>query len=105
MGFDCLNIDDVTGFDWDDGNIYKNEKKHGLKWQLIEEVFFNEPLLVLEDLKHSCEECRCFALGKTDDVKYLFVVFTKRAEKIRVISARVMNKKERSICAKVKKDT
>ena len=105
MGFDCLNIDDVTGFDWDDGNSYKNEKKHGLKWQLIEEVFFNEPLLVLEDLKHSCKECRCFALGKTDDVKYLFVVFTKRAEKIRVISARMMNKKERSIYAKVKKDT
>jgi hypothetical protein len=26
MGFDCLNIDDVTGFDWDDGNTYKNEK-------------------------------------------------------------------------------
>ncbi len=97
MNFECLNIDNVIGFDWDDGNIYKNEKKHGLKWQLIEEVFFNEPLLVLEDLKHSNNECRCFALGQTDDGIFLFVVFTKRVEKIRVISARPMNKKERIV--------
>ena len=52
---------------------------------------------------HSCKEYRCFALGKTDDVKYLFVVFTKRAEKIRVISARMMNKKECSIRIKCRK--
>ena len=97
MNFECLNIENIVGFDWDDGNIYKNEKKHGLKWQLIEEVFFNEPLLLLEDLKHSNNECRCFALGQTDDGIFLFVVFTKRVEKIRVISARPMNKKERIV--------
>ena len=97
MHFECLNIENIVGFDWDDGNIYKNEKKHGLKWQLIEEVFFNEPLLVLEDIKHSNNECRCFALGQTDDGRFLFVVFTKRSEKIRVISARPMNRKERIV--------
>lgn len=105
MNFDCLSIEDISGFDWDDGNIYKNEKKHGLKWQLIEEVFFNEPLLLLEDLKHSEDEYRCFALGYTDDSMYLFIVFTKRAEKIRVISARAMNKRERTIYEQVKKDS
>ena len=97
MHFECLNIENIVGFDWDDGNIYKNEKKHGLNWQLIEEVFFNEPLLVLEDIKHSNNECRCFALGQTDDGIFLFVVFTKRSEKIRVISARPMNRKERIV--------
>jgi uncharacterized DUF497 family protein len=105
MHFECLNIENIAGFDWDVENIYKNEKKHGLKWQLIEEVFFNEPLLLLEDLKHSSNECRCFALGKTDDRTYLFVVFTKREEKIRVISARIMNKKERTVYEQVKKDS
>ena len=105
MYFDCLNIDNSLHFDWDEGNIYKNEKKHGLKWQLIEEVFFNEPLLLLEDVEHSKSECRCFALGQTDDKVYLFVVFTKRAERIRVISARSMNKKERKIYETVKKDS
>ena len=105
MEFACLSIADVSGFEWDDGNMYKNEKKHGLKWQLIEEIFFNEPLLLLEDTKHSDNECRCFALGCTDDGTHLFVVFTKRELKIRVISARRMNRKERSVYEKVKKDS
>ena len=89
----------------DDGNRYKNEKKHGLKWQLIEEVFFNEPLFLLEDQQHSKDECRCFALGYTDDAEYLFVVFTKRGKLIRVISARKMNKKERRAYEELKKDS
>ena len=105
MEFDCLNIEDISSFDWDDGNIYKNEQKHGLKWQVIEEVFFNEPLLVLEDLKHSNDECRCFALGQTDNIVYLFIVFRKRIGKIRVISARIINRKERIVYDEVKKDT
>ena len=105
MQFECLKLDEIVGFDWDDGNRYKNEKKNGLKWQLIEEVFFNEPLLILEDAKHSKNECRCFALGYTDDQVYLFVVFTKRDHKIRVISARMMNKKERSAYERFKKDS
>lgn len=96
MDFECLELDTVTGFNWDEGNIYKNEKKHGIKWQVIEEVFFNEPLLLLRDAKHSRDECRCFALGKTDEGTKLFVVFTLRENKVRVISARMMNKKERS---------
>ena len=76
MDFECLDVESVSGFDWDDGNIYKNEKKHGIKWQMIEEIFFNEPLLLLEDVRHSKEECRCFALGKTDESLKLLVVFT-----------------------------
>jgi len=97
MNFDCLDIEDIDGFEWDNGNIYKNENKHGIHWSKIEEVFFNEPLLVYEDLKHSKTECRCYVLGVTDDSTPLFVVFTIRNNKIRVISARKMNKKERKI--------
>ena len=105
MQIGCLELNKIVGFDWDEGNRYKNEKKHSLKWQLIEEVFFNDPLLLLEDLKHSKDECRCFALGYTDDNIYLFVVFTKRNNKIRVISARMMNKKERSRYESIEKDS
>ena len=39
MEFDCLDTESLTGFDWDDGNVYKNEKKHGLNYKIIEEVF------------------------------------------------------------------
>jgi len=95
MKFDCLNVDDVTAFDWDDGNIDKNEKKHGIKSNLIEEVFFNEPLVIAKDVKHSEYECRCVAFGITDERKKLTVIFIKRKNKIRVISARYMSKKER----------
>ena len=97
MAFDCLELEAAKAFEWDRGNRYKNEKKHGLHWSEIEEIFFNQPLLIYEDLKHSQTECRCFALGKTDEGKPLFVVFTLRSGKIRVISARQMNRKERSI--------
>ena len=100
MKFDCLDVEIIVGFDWDDGNINKNEDKHGLKWTTIEEVFFNEPLLVVEDFKHSLNECRCVALGKNDFGDLITVVFTVREKHIRVISARAMSKKERIIYEK-----
>lgn len=96
MKFDCLDIESLVGFDWDDGNLLKNEIKHDLKWQIIEEIFFNEPLVLLEDTTHSDEmECRCAALGFTNEKQLITVIFTKRKHKIRVISARPMSKKER----------
>jgi uncharacterized protein len=97
LKFDCLDVENIIGFEWDEGNINKNLDKHGLPHSLTEEIFFNEPLLIVEDFRHSKAECRCLALGKTFEDKYLFVAFTARNSKIRVISARVMNKKERSI--------
>ena len=95
MDFDCLDIESLIGFDWDDGNIYKNEEKHRLNYKVIEEVFFNEPLLVIEDFSHSMDECRCVAFGKDDKNNKIMVVFTTRTNKIRVISARLMTKKEK----------
>jgi len=97
MVFDCLDVEVIVGFDWNEGNIHKNENKHGLKWTAIEEVFFNEPLLVVEDFKHSLHECRCVALGKNNFGDMITVVFTIREKLIRVISARTMSKKERII--------
>lgn len=104
MSFDCLEIDTITGFDWDEGNIYKNKVKHNLNWWEIEEIFFNSPI-IKEDKKHSETECRCFSLGETDDNLELFVVFTIRNDKIRIISARQMSKKERRFYAKFKNNT
>ena len=89
------DISNIVGFEWDKGNIEKNKNKHKLDWWLIEEVFFNEPLIVAEDLKHAETEVRYHALGKTDNDLKLFIVFTIRNKKIRVISARKMNKKEK----------
>jgi len=101
MEFDCLDVESIVGFDWDEGNIHKNEDKHGLKWTSIEEVFFNEPLLIVEDFKHSLDECRCVALGKNDFDDLVTVIFTVRKNHIRVISARTMSKKEREVYERV----
>ena len=105
MIFDCLDIADIIGFDWDKGNMEKNEKKHNLKWNIIEEIFYNIPLMIIEDKVHSQSECRCRALGTTNTGLYLFVVFVTRENKIRIISARMMNKKEREIYENFKTNT
>ena len=90
----------VIGFDWDDGNRYKNEKKHQVQSVECEEVFFNKPLLLFADEKHSQNENRYYVLGKTRKNRKLFIVFVVRNNKIRVISARDMSKKEREIYEK-----
>jgi uncharacterized DUF497 family protein len=93
-----IDLTKITDFEWDQGNARKNEK-HGASMAEAEQVFFNTPLLVLEDIKHSKRELRFHALGKTDKERLLHITFTLRHayEKIRVISARDMHRKERAI--------
>ena len=89
----------IVGFDWDDGNARKNDEKHGVGQAEAEEVFFNQPLLVLDDLRHRSQEARYHALGKTLDGRFLHITFTLRGDGtwIRVTSARDMHRKERSV--------
>lgn len=84
---------DCTGFDWDDGNDVKNWSKHHVSQIECEAVFLNDPI-VRHDLEHSGLEDRFFALGRTDQMRYLTVCFLIRGKKIRVISARDMNSLE-----------
>jgi uncharacterized DUF497 family protein len=84
-----------SSFQWDQGNIDKNLIKHRVENWECEQIFFNSPLLVLDDSQHSIPEKRWAAFGKTDADRFLIVIFTKRGGLIRVISARDMNKKER----------
>lgn len=87
----------LAGFDWDDGNARKSSDKHHVSQMEAEQIFFNEPLLVTSDEKHSAMENRVHALGKTDDGRLLHITFTLHDDgrKIRVISARDMSRKER----------
>lgn len=84
-----------VGFQWDQGNIDRNLIKHNVENWESEQVFFNKPLLIFDDPKHPIPEKRWAAFGKTDADRFLIVIFTKRGDLIRVISARDMNKKER----------
>ena len=92
----------ITGFDWDKGNARKNDK-HGVSMAEAEQVFFNQPLLLLPAPGHSQNESRFYALGKSDDGRTLHITFTLRGggKLIRVISARDMHRKERTIYEQV----
>ena len=93
-----IDLTKITDFDWDEGNARKNDK-HGVSMAESEQVFFNEPLFLIADEKHSEVEQRFHALGQTDEGRVLHITFTlrKTGEKIRVISARDMHRKERTI--------
>jgi len=86
----------VAGFDWDDGNRSKCQK-HGVSPAAIESVFSGS-IAVLPDPLHSKSEERFKAIGKSDNGRWIFLVFTLRTRRgkrfVRPISARFMHKKE-----------
>ena len=94
-----IDLNKISGFDWDTGNARKSEERHGVSMAEAEQTFFNAPLLILEDTAHSTQEVRIHALGKTDEGRALHITFTlrKAGNFIRVISARDMHRKERAI--------
>ena len=92
------------GFDWDKGNFDKSWIKHKVSPSESEQVFFNEDLLIVEDLEHSQKEDRFYALGRTDAGRFLFISFVIRENRIRVISARNMSRQERKDYLSYEKD-
>ena len=90
-----VDLSKITGFEWDKNNIDKSYQKHGITLNEAEEIFLDEDILLLEDIKHSQQEERFKAIGKIAKGRILFLVFTIRGNQIRIISARVANKKER----------
>ena len=91
----------LEGFEWDAGNERKSELKHAVSSGEAEQMFFIQPVVVSADVGRSKLEPRWHALGATDAGRLLHVTFTLRAggRLIRVISARDMHRKERSIYA------
>ena len=99
-------ISTCEGFEWDEGNSDKNWSLHQVTDSECEEVFFNLPLLVAPDIKHSQDEPRYYVLGRTDAERWLFIAFVVRNKRIRVISAREMNDREaRKYAERVERDT
>ena len=93
-------VDDIikqcNGFDWDDGNLTKNARKHDVMPEECEQVFRNAPQFFMPDSRHSQSEERFYVFGYTDEERLLSVAFTVRGKKIRIIMARPMSRKERN---------
>lgn len=92
-----IDLRKLTGFEWDKGNIDKTYEKHGITPHGSEEVFLYEKIQIKSDIKHQEIENRFIAIGKISRGRILFVIFTFRDSKIRIISSRIANKKERRI--------
>ncbi len=86
---------DCTGFEWDKGNSTKNWDQHDVSRIECEQLFFNQPLIVKRDSRHSIAENRYYALGRTDYGRLLFVVFVVKENLLRIISARDMDADEK----------
>lgn len=89
-----MDFKDLDTFIWDRGNETKNAEKHGVKKNECEQIFFDTPIY-FSDIKHSKIEERYISQGETVDGRKLLIIFTIRNEKIRIISARDQNKKEK----------
>lgn len=91
---------ELVEFEWDRGNRDKNLLKHRVTDEECEEVFFDTKKRILKDVLHSDHEPHYILIGQTKKQRVLFVVFTTRNHKIRIISARDLNIKERSLYEK-----
>jgi uncharacterized protein len=93
------DLDLIVGFERDDGNARKSVDRHGVSQAEAEQMFFREPLLVVDDPRHSLAEQRHHALGRTAEGRLLQATFTVRGggTLLRVISVRDMSRKERRI--------
>lgn len=97
-----LSLSGIEGFEWDAGNLNKNVLGHGATPGEAEEIFFQSPLLLLDDLAHSEHEARFIAHGVTAAGRLLTAAFTVRGKQLRVISVRDMSRKERRIYAEAR---
>ena len=88
-------LPEPINFEWDKGNINKNLIKHDVTNKETEEAFNNDQKFIIEDVKHSLSEKRYMVWGITNKQRKLSIFFTLRKNKVRIISARDMHKKER----------
>lgn len=82
-------------FEWDEEKERVNLKKHGIPFKTAAKVFLDENRIEIYDKAHSIEEDRYITIGLAGDV--LFVVYTERHPKIRLISARLATARERRV--------
>lgn len=92
-------------FEWDKGNIDKNLRKHNISDKEAEQVFNDESNFIFEDEKHSGKEMRYGLFGQSGKRRKISIVFTVRHDKVRIITARDMSKRERRSYEEIKKNT
>lgn len=89
-------VADSEAFEWDRGNQAKN-LKHGLTLEYIESVFWQPYVFAGRIVEPAHSEWRGLILGQTSQGRRVALIFTRRGEKVRVISCRSMRPAERRL--------
>ncbi len=86
-------LEGVVGFEWDEANI-AHIARHDVAPEEAEEIFFDINNILNKDVEHSVVEKRFLIIGKTEKDRILYQIFTRKGNKIRVVSSRDINRKE-----------
>ncbi len=97
---DIVDLPEPLEFEWDEANKNKIWLKHKLSAEECEEAFSTEQIFRQADELHSDKENRYILIGNTKKSKKIFIIYTLRKNKVRVISARNMHKKEQNFYEK-----
>lgn len=90
------------GFEWDRGNKNKSVQKHGITCEESEEAFLGDAHVYPDTVHSTASEPRWVLLGETRAGRPVFIAFTIRGDRVRIISARPMSQKERNWYAEEK---
>ena len=82
-------------FEWDPNKADRNLKLHQVSFNEAATVFSDPLSITVTDPDHSIEEERSITVGWSDRFRLLLVAHTERGDRIRVISARELNRSER----------
>ena len=84
-----------NNFEWNQQKSESNLQNHGISFEEASTVFADPFFIIFKDIEHSKDEQRFIIIGASDKLNYLFVSFTERDERTRIISARELTSKER----------
>ncbi len=82
-------------FEWDPGKNQSNLEKHGVAFEEARTVFDDILAIIIDDRFHSTLEKREIIVGQSSRYRLLYVVFSERENRIRIISARQLTSAER----------
>jgi uncharacterized DUF497 family protein len=83
------------GFEWDESKAKGNLRKHGISFDEAVKVFDDPMALTMTDPDHSEDERRFVTIGYSDRKRLVVVCHCDRPGRMRLISARTANRRER----------
>ena len=84
-------------FEWDPDKATQNQAQHGVSFPEATTVFDDSYSVAVPDPDHSFDEARYIIVGASHRNRLLMVAYTERGERIRLISARELTRREKEV--------